>query len=333
MAHKPYFITPAWRAVFHDLGADTGNVLRRARLPGDLLTHDQVALTSEEFFRLWQGLDDELDDPLFPLRLGMTRSIETFDPLLFAACCSQHLNQALPRIAKYKRLIADLIMHIDAQDDRTTLRVERRDKTLEPPTSLLTVELVHFVQLARSATRHRVVPLRLESPRPPEPAAPYAEYFGIDVSPGPEVLVVFSPEDAVRPFLTASESLWQFFEPSLNKRLADLTESSSTEERVKAALLELLPTGTASLATVAARFGVSSRTLRRRLNEEGQTFQAILDSTRESLAKHYLKTTRMSGAEIAFMLGYEDPNSFFRAFNSWTGSTPERTRRALAKSA
>ena len=35
-----------------------------------------------------------------------------------------------------------------------------------------------------------------------------------------------------------------------------------------------------------------------------------------------------SSAEISFLLGYEDPNSFFRAFHAWTGQTPERARAA-----
>ena len=44
---------------------------------------------------------------------------------------------------------------------------------------------------------------------------------------------------------------------------------------------------------------------------------------------HYLKTSTMSGAEISFLLGYEDPNSFFRAFHAWTGNTPETVRATL----
>ena len=44
------------------------------------------------------------------------------------------------------------------------------------------------------------------------------------------------------------------------------------------------------------------------------------------LANHYLKTSTMSGSEISFLLGFEDPNSFFRAFHTWTGRTPELVR-------
>jgi len=49
---------------------------------------------------------------------------------------------------------------------------------------------------------------------------------------------------------------------------------------------------------------------------------------RESLAKYYLTTSAMTGAEISFLLGFEDPNSFFRAFHTWTGQTPRSMREA-----
>ncbi|WP_354338449.1 AraC family transcriptional regulator [Pseudomonas kilonensis] len=52
-------------------------------------------------------------------------------------------------------------------------------------------------------------------------------------------------------------------------------------------------------------------------------------ATHESLARHYLGETTLSGAEIAFLLGFEDPNSFYRAFQDWTGQTLGLARRAI----
>jgi methylphosphotriester-DNA--protein-cysteine methyltransferase len=65
-----------------------------------------------------------------------------------------------------------------------------------------------------------------------------------------------------------------------------------------------------------------TRTLQRRLGEEGVTFQELLADVREGLARHYLTQSTLSLTEIAFLLGYDDPNSFHRAFNRWTGHTP-----------
>ena len=77
---------------------------------------------------------------------------------------------------------------------------------------------------------------------------------------------------------------------------------------------------------VARELAVSTRTLQRRLSDEGTTFQTVLGETRESLAKQYLAHSALSTGEIAFLLGYEEPNSFYRAFRGWTGETPDRVR-------
>jgi len=56
-----------------------------------------------------------------------------------------------------------------------------------------------------------------------------------------------------------------------------------------------------------------------------------VNRTREELARHYLRRKSLSCTEISYLLGYEDPNSFFRAFHGWTGQTPEGARLELAQ--
>ena len=93
--------------------------------------------------------------------------------------------------------------------------------------------------------------------------------------------------------------------------------------------LELLPSGRSVIGDVARTLGMSTRTLQRRLGAESSRYQVVLNQTREQLARHYLGSSTMSGAEIRFLLGYDDPSSFFRAFHQWTGQTPETVRAAV----
>ena len=88
---------------------------------------------------------------------------------------------------------------------------------------------------------------------------------------------------------------------------------------------EILVSGATRLAR---RLGMSARSLQRKLGSEGTSFQAELQGLRTRLAKNYLTATNHSSAEISFLLGYDDPNSFIRAFHDWTGTTPEAMRRA-----
>ncbi|WP_258875736.1 AraC family transcriptional regulator [Paraburkholderia sp. BL27I4N3] len=143
--------------------------------------------------------------------------------------------------------------------------------------------------------------------------------------------LVFAAEDVERPFLTENHKMWSYFKPALRMRLAELDRTASMAERLRGVLLEALPAGELTMDVVCRKLGVSTRTLQRKLKTEGTSFQETLDVLRESLAKHYLTNSSMSGAEISFLLGFDDPNSFARAFQAWTGKTPQVARLALRK--
>jgi AraC-like DNA-binding protein len=321
---KTFPLEPGWQIVLKDLGVDARAVLKRAELPDDLMSRNSVMLTPDEYFRLWSALEAEAADPLLPLRIGRNVPAEAFTPPIFAALCSPHLVTASERIARYKRLCAPMALSIEDESKAFTIAYEWLDG-VQPPQSLVVFELVFMVHLVRTATRENVVPVRLETTRPPDAPA-YRDYFGLPVRKAKRHAVSFRPADARLPFLTANEAMWEAFEPSLRQRLSELDASATTTDRVRAVLLEALPSGSSSIEDVARRLAMSKRTLQRRLKGEDTNFQAILNQTREELALHYLRRTELSGAEISYLLGFEDPNSFFRAFHEWTGSTTESVR-------
>jgi AraC-like DNA-binding protein len=321
-----YTIDQSWRLILADLGVCAADVLRRADLPADLFGRGRTTLSQAEYFRLWRGLEEEAADPTLPLRIGEAIKGEAFDPPIFAALCSPHLDTALERIARYKALTCPMKLDVRVRPSATTLGLTWLDASEPPPASLVATELVFFVALARLATRTRVEPVAIAAPIVLEPAGAYAAWFGAPLRRGRRPELTFAAADARRPFLTANEGMWHAFEPELQRRLAELDAGATAAERVRAALLELLPSGGASVDAVAARLGVSARTLQRRLQDEAQSFAGVLAQTRTELAHHYLGSTALSAAEISFLLGFEDPNSFYRAFQAWTGTTPERAR-------
>jgi AraC-like DNA-binding protein len=324
---KEYVVSPGWGLLARDAGINPDNVLRRAGLPRDLLKGGQRTITVEQFFALWEGIEAESGDPLLPISLGQAISMEAFDVPLFAATCSPNLNVAARRLAQHKKLIGPMKLLVSQSEAETVLEfVWPPDAT--PPQSLSMAELVFWVALVRLTTRASIRPVRVTSPDPPEDAEAYREYLGVQVQKGNRYTIAFSAMDAERPFLTANDRMWEFFEPELRRRLSELEAGTTVGERVRAALLELLPAGSGSMDAVARDLAMSTRTLQRRLKGEGTTFQAILDSTRESLARHYLSQSEMSAGEISFLLGFEDPRSFYRAFRAWTGQTPQLVRAA-----
>ena len=77
---------------------------------------------------------------------------------------------------------------------------------------------------------------------------------------------------------------------------------------------------------------MSARTLQRRLTDADITFQQLVEDTRRDLARHYVEHSTAELNQTAFLLGYGDANSFFRAFHGWEGTSPGewRTRHRTA---
>jgi|TARA_R100000231_G_scaffold77473_1_gene59998 AraC-like DNA-binding protein len=102
---------------------------------------------------------------------------------------------------------------------------------------------------------------------------------------------------------------------------------SQFQKRVRMRLLTIIADGNLSIEALSHDMAMSSRTLQRRLKGEGTSYQNEVNHLREDLARYYLINTSYTGSEIAYLLGYGDANSFFRAFHSWTGQTPRSLRR------
>lgn len=324
---KTFPVEAGWRTLLKDLGVKPADVMRRAGLPEDLLTRPQAELSTADYFSFWRSLEVAVGDPLFPLRLVEAITPEIFSPPIFAALCSPSMRMATQRLSHYKRLVAPMALDVSA-DARGSLALSPRwlDARLAPPLSVVASELAFFVRLIRLGTRERIRAVQVTMPTIPDTLPAYEAYFGATLREGKAATVTFSASDAELPFLTANDAIWQVFEPDLRRRLTELSETASTSERVRAQLLEALPSGQASMDAIAGRLAMSKRTMQRRLAEDGVTFQLLVNQTREALARHYLSNTTLSNAEISFLLGFEDPNSFFRAFHDWTGHTPDALR-------
>ncbi len=312
----------AWRLILSDLGLSQQTVLRRARLPVGLLDGDGTRISLDAFYTLWDTMADEADDPGLALRLGQVSSVELFDPAFFAAMCSPDMNTAARRLGDFKRLVGAFRLDVEVAPDATTIGFRCKYRP-DVPRAMGLAEVVFLVNFVRRATRHLVTPARVAVPFEVPGEEAYEAWFGCPVSFAEIPSVTLTAADAQRPFLTHDDQMWAFFEPSLRRRMEDARATASMRERVEHALAELLPSGRTQIEDVAHELAVSKRSLQRRLSEEGTTWLEVLNGARERLARHYLGSTELGVAEVSFLLGFEDPNSLFRAFQRWTGTTPE----------
>lgn len=330
MDSKKYILDKGLLVTFKDMNISAQDVLRHAHLPLDLLTRKSPTVTTEEHFRLWDGFAYVMrHEPAFPLRLAEAITVESFSPAIFACFCSADLNMAFRRIAKYKPIVGPLRLELEQNHAQTILAFDKLPENDPLPDSLIAFELAFWVRVARLATREQMTPQVVHTTTTLPEIETYEAFFGTHITQSNFNGLTFSAEDAQKPFLTANDAMWSIFEPELRKRLADLNKQSSFREHVRACLIEILASGQYSISDVASKLAISNRTLQRRLHAENTSFQKELDSLREELARHYLSNSDYSSGQIAFLLGYEEPNSFFRAFRSWTGQTPEMVRDSI----
>jgi len=137
---------------------------------------------------------------------------------------------------------------------------------------------------------------------------------------------VFRAADAQRPFVTRNAELLAMLAPQFEEELKLENGDVNFVERVRMAIQEKLTGRRPTIDDIADALHISSRTLQRRLQDEGFSFQRVLEEARHQLACHYLNNSVLELNEAAYLLGYGDANSFVRAFRTWEGIPPARWR-------
>jgi len=110
------------------------------------------------------------------------------------------------------------------------------------------------------------------------------------------------------------------------KRIARLSDSRSYAERVREHIIENTAEQRLDMHDVARALGVSPRTLRRRLKDEGVSYRDLVDAALQTLARRLLADERRAIKDIATTLGFADTPAFGRAFRRWAGTTPKQYR-------
>ncbi len=325
--NKHFVFDKSFRLIFAFLNINETKVLQKANLPVDFFDRKTISLSTSQYFELWTAILEYSDsDELIPLKFEKVPIFASLSVPVMAALCSPDFQTFAQRIKQYKPLIGPLNLNLVATENEYALEILHVDVEQELHPLIIATEFVFFVKMIRYATGEHVVPARILSTVSISEAA-YTDYFGVSVEVGSKNQVVFKLEDTTIPFTVADQSVWQRFEPELRKRLDELEVDASFSARVRAVLVELLPLGKCSIEAVAEKLCVSPRTLQRKLKVENTNYQQQLNHSRELLAKHYLNTTDMSVTEVSFLLGFEEPSSFSRAFNLWTGTSPESYRK------
>ena len=323
-------LTKGWAQRFTAEKISVPILLRRAGLPPSLFEAEKIYVTTAELFRLWRSVAEMSADPGFGLKLGTELRLERSHPVAIAGVCSRTFSDALQRLARYKKLTCPEEIRVRRKGEEASVEfffVEAREAQ---PGIMVDVGLSWILNVGRRGTDGQIKPLRLELTRPAKHRALLESHFGCRVHfKANRNALVFRSSDLDRPFVTYNEELVAVLGAHLESELNSHRTNGEVSEQVKEILRRLLAGNRPTLEDVAHEIGMSARTLQRRLGEAGVTFQQLVEDTRRELARHYLKQSTVELNDAAFLLGFRDANSFFRAFHHWEGTSPGEWRSRL----
>jgi AraC-like DNA-binding protein len=268
-------------------------LLRAAQIEPEQLDVADFRMPSSEIYRLCELAIDLTGDPALGLHWAEKLSGDTFNPVSHILAHSATLRQAFESLSQFRRLLTDQASYeLIESGDTVTVRCV--------PSSSASIRVRRFVRLIRSFSVHARLNRVTFDYAAPDYRAEYTRVFG-----GSERFeqsfsgIVF--DSALMKVVSPhkDEDVHSALRSIAEQRVLQLTDRVPYALRVRDFLVQQAPSARAEMATVARSLGLSVRSLRRRMDAEGKTFN-----------------------EVAFDLGFADTSSFHRAFKRWTGTTP-----------
>ncbi|WJE17170.1 helix-turn-helix domain-containing protein [Halobacillus sp. ACCC02827] len=314
-----------WTGV-QQMGVPPHEIARKAGLPLTIIHEPMV--TSSQYLSIWQAYSDLIGDTSEAI-IRLSTGFETvhFPPTVLAAYHARDYRDALTRMVRYKRLCPPEGLLITEDGDECSIELGWMSKDEPGPAVLAGITLAFLLELGRRGTGRPLTAKSVELSCLPGDVQPLEAYFGCRVQTGGNRnTLILHRKDLDLPFASYNAELLEVLTPVLDQSAAEHQSGNSVTEMVKWFLKRSLPGGRAGIEAAAAELGMSNRTLQRRLHEERTSFKHLLTQVRKELAREYLADPSLDIREVAFLIGYEDQNSFYRAFRLWEGDTPSRWR-------
>jgi AraC-like DNA-binding protein len=316
-------------AALHEAGLSGREILLTARLPSRLFDDPTRRIPAADYLRLWHAVRTVSADPNIGITLARLLKPELTEPLILAIVSAASVADAVEVMSTYKRLLC--AEDIDVTTDtgrRLTLTYRWPPLDVPMPQVLVDTELAFIVETCRRATGcPDLAPdeIRLRTSALDQ-GADHANFFRCPLRLGSrDNSLMFTATDAARPFITFNPHMFGALLPHLQASIPAVARSPV--DRVRAVIAERLQGPRPTVHSVARQMTMSARALQRLLRDNGTSYRQLLDEVRNNHARGYLRSTSFSDGEVAFLLGFEDPNSFYRAFRSWNGVSPRQFRK------
>ena len=285
-------------------------------------------LTTKQTDDLWRNAAHLSHDPLFGLHLGESLQLAALGVVGGLVHSSRTIGEALTQASAFVPLLTDLLtMVVSHADQAFTIQFVPNPHRQQQTPDVCRQQVDFFMAFLLHEVDGLV--LRRMEPRVvvyPALADQTVELMRVLRGPitiqGNAYQLVFDDTVWNEPILTGNYALQELLLKQARSTDASLAPLHSWQEQVGQFLLTNAYLGIPSLEAIAANFNTSPRSMQRKLQEEGVTYQEVADSVRKMLALRYLEMGSHPVKEISYLLGYNELSAFSRAFKRWTGVAP-----------
>jgi AraC-like DNA-binding protein len=306
-------------------------LLARVGLSPSLLQVPQARVSAKHYGALWRAIALALDDEFFGQDSRRMKS-GSFAMLCHAVVSCKTLGHALERSLRFYALLLDDIS-VSCVRDAGEARIVLHERVAGASQRVFAHELLLMLLYGVSCwlVGRRIPILRSEfSYAEPAHSAEYRLMYCANLSfDRPNTAIAFEAGLLDLPVVQNERSIKEFLRTAPESILLKYKNGSSLSAKVRRRLRQVLPGDVPDFDQLADELNITPATLRRRLNEEGASYQGIKDELRRDLAISYLSDSDRSVMDIALELGFSERSAFHRAFRKWTGASPGAFRREL----
>lgn len=301
-------------------------VLKQANVSIEKLSQGRLSLT--ETLSIWRAVEQLTADSLFGFHMGLSLKPTQFKLIAFTMLSSPTLGDAIEKILKYQRLISDGGDFTLVPNDSDEISLIYKPTADNFSYHQIDAVIAMVIGFARWLLDRNIVPQTILLTHGEQAGLiEYQDFYSCDIK------FNQTHNSIVFPALLLKEPLpgYDAQLASMHQNMADNQLQRLSDSNIVVRLQQLLASSTEAISRdrVAEKMGMSGRSLQRKLQEQGSSFQQVYDDYRHQRAIELLQNDNLPLLNISLQLGFSESSTFYRAFKRWQGVTPGEYRQQI----
>jgi AraC-like DNA-binding protein len=312
-------------SVMNAKGYATARVFDGTALEVESLDSPHYLIEAGQYHRVVENMISLTGGEGLGLDVGLVRDIKDFGVLGYAALACRTVRQSAEEFwGRHGDALGMMARIVIPRGNSETVSLQIDASPMSPLAYRFFVEealcLLTKVGAQVSGVEPQLSALRFSYPRP-RYAARYREIFHCPMKfDCADTQATLSRSWLEMPLQASDPEFIQLYQQHLEQLRQQIDASSPLASRLRSLFIQrngVVP----PLAEAARELGLSPRTFRRQLQQQGHSYRKAVTEFRSGLALDYLKSGNAAAKQLSDHVGFKDVNAFRRAFKGWTGKT------------